>query len=70
MWIVEPDSNADGSSFWAIIHLNAVVHAAHLMGVCDENFLPEDFTADQSLNAFLAFYVNKCIDHLAFEIAK
>jgi hypothetical protein len=69
MWMVEPDFNASGSPIMAVIHLDCILRAAHLIGVCNSDFVPKDLTCDQSLDAFLAFYVNRFVDHHAFEIA-
>ena len=69
MWIVEPDFKLDGSQSMDIIHLDSVVRAAHLLGVCGEDFVPKDLSYDNSLDAFHSFYVNKFADHHAFEIA-
>lgn len=69
MWVVEPDFNADGSPSVAVIHLECILRAAHLIGVCGNDFLPKALSSHHSLDAFLSFYVNKFIDHHAFEIA-
>jgi hypothetical protein len=69
MWMVEPDFNFDGSPSAAIIHLDSIVRAAHLIGVYGEEPVPENLSPDNSLGAFHSYYVNKFIDHHAFEIA-
>ena len=69
MWVVEREVNADRSPFLDIIHLDTIVRAAHLLPVCGDDFVPQDLVFDQTLNAFHSFYVNKFIDHHAFEIA-
>ena len=68
MWVVEPDLDETGSPLVAIIHLDTVLRAAHLMGVCGEAFIPKTITSANSLDAFYSFYVNKFIDHHTFEI--
>jgi hypothetical protein len=68
-WMVEPDRAADGSPHAAIIHLDAVLRAAHLIGICGSDMLPKDLSFADSLDVFLAFYVNKFIDNHAFHIA-
>ena len=68
MWVVEPDLDETGAPFAGIIHLDSVLCAAHLMGVCREAFVPKTLTPDNSLDFFYSFYVNKFIDHHAFEI--
>lgn len=69
MWVVEPDFNFAGSPSAAIIHLDSILRAAHLMGICGKDFLPRNLTFSDSLDAFHSYYVNKFIDHHAFEIA-
>ena len=69
MWMVEPASNADGTPFMSVIHLDCILRAAHLIGICGDMFLHKDLSFNQSLDAFVAFYVNKFVDHHAFEIA-
>ena len=70
MWIVQPDKDvSSGLPIRQIIHLDTIVRAAHLIGVYGDVFLPRELTFDRSLDAFHAYYVNKFIDHHAFEIA-
>ena len=38
------------------------------MRVCGEAFVPKTLTADNSLEFFDSFYVDKYVDHHAFEI--
>ena len=68
MWIVEPDLNADGSPCESVIHLDCILRAAHLIGVYGDEFLPTDFTFHDTLDTFESFYVNRFIDHHAFEV--
>jgi hypothetical protein len=49
MWMVQPDSNADGSPSMAVIHLDTVVRAAHLIGVYGDHFLPRGISLHNSL---------------------
>ncbi|KAH9979853.1 hypothetical protein BGW80DRAFT_1556544 [Lactifluus volemus] len=69
MWVVEPDFNADGSRFVSVIHLDAILRAAHLIPVYGVDFISKNFSFHDSLDRFSSFYVNKFIDHHAFEIA-
>jgi hypothetical protein len=69
MWIVEPDFKFDGSRHMDIIHLDTIVRAAHLLGVCGDDFVPRYLSYNNSLDIFHSFYVNKFADHHAFEIA-
>jgi hypothetical protein len=69
MWMVEPDMADDGSRVVDIIHLDTIYRAAHLLPSFGADHIPKGITADNSLDLFMAFYVNKFIDHHAFEIA-
>jgi hypothetical protein len=69
MWVVEPDYGEDGAHFVAVIHLDTIFRAAHLIPVYGDEFVPTHLSFTQTLDAFRAFYVNKYIDHHAFEIA-
>jgi len=70
MWVVKPDINPeDGTHFASVIHLNTIFRAAHLLPVYGDEFVATYLSFTQSLDAFNAYYVNKYIDHHAFEIA-
>ena len=68
MWVVQPDQNANGSPAIGVIHLDSVLRAAHLMPVFGDALMPIELHAENSLNTFQAFYINKYIDYHAFEI--
>lgn len=69
MWVVEPDVTDDGAPITSVIHLDTVVRAAHLLPVFKEEFVSRDLLFSDTLNEFKSFYVNKFVDHHAFEIA-
>jgi hypothetical protein len=69
MWQVQPDFDNTGNFAMSIIHLDSIVHGAHLMGFAGTSQIPNHLTFDRSLDAFQAFYVNKYIDHHAHEYA-
>jgi len=67
--MIEPDYDiANGSSHAAVIHLDTVLCAAHLIGVYGSDILPKDLSYTDSLDAFHLFYVNKFIDNHASQI--
>ncbi|KAF8227888.1 hypothetical protein L208DRAFT_1294374, partial [Tricholoma matsutake] len=68
MWMVEPDLDEDGEHIMSIVHLDAILHSAHLMGIAGEHCIPCYLHYTDSLDAFKAFYVNKFIDYHAHEI--
>jgi hypothetical protein len=69
MWVVKPDSNPGGLPNISVVHLDTILRAAHLIGVYGRHFVPRQVVLTQSLDIFRAYYVNKYIDHHAFEIA-
>ena len=68
MWVVCPDI-VRGKRALSVLHLDSFLRAAHLIPVFGTCKIPKDFHYSYSLDAFNAFYVNKYIDHHAFEIA-
>ncbi|RPD69767.1 hypothetical protein L226DRAFT_548054 [Lentinus tigrinus ALCF2SS1-7] len=73
MWVVEPAFYRAGRSnrrypSISVIHLNTIVRAAHLIGVSVGRPVPLDLESHDSLNHFKSFFVNKYIDHHAFEL--
>ncbi|KIM64440.1 hypothetical protein SCLCIDRAFT_23455 [Scleroderma citrinum Foug A] len=69
MWIVQPDFNAGSRWELEVIHLNCILRGAHLIPVYGHDRLPMDIRHADSLDIFQAYYVNKYIDHHAFEVA-
>jgi hypothetical protein len=69
MWVVEPDSVDDGRPLASVIHLDTIVRAAHLLPVFGEGFISRSLSFTDTLDEFSTFYVNKYVDHHAFEIA-
>jgi len=67
LWVVTPETYANGRKHLAIIELQCIARAAHLLPVYGPALLPEDFHFSYSLDAFRAFFVNKYVDHHAFE---
>ncbi|KAI0282250.1 hypothetical protein BC826DRAFT_1093972 [Russula brevipes] len=68
LWIVRPDCT-DGSRDKSVLHLDTFLRAAHLIPVYGDQEIPLDFHFSYTLDSFQAYYVNKYIDHHAFEIA-
>ena len=69
MWIVEPQIDLGGERVTSIIHVDSILRGAHLIGVYGDDHLPRDFKFIDTLDAFVAYYVNRFIDHHANEIA-
>ena len=69
MWIVQHDCGENERRELSIIHLDTILHAAHLIGIAGDKMIPLGHVSyTNSLNAFKMFYVNKFIDYHAHEI--
>ena len=70
LWVMEPESTHRGVCHMGVIHLDSIVHGAHLLPR-----FPSDAPVYQEINyanildVYMSFCVNKFIDHHAFEIA-
>ena len=69
MWVVKPDITDDGVPITSVIHLDTIIRAAHLLPVFKEKYVSRDLFFYDTINEFQLFYVNKFVDHHAFEIA-
>ncbi len=70
LWMVEPDIHRDGEPYLAVIHLDSIYRAAHLIPVYHtSNFIKRSLTMHNTLDEFKVFFINKFVDHHAFEIA-
>lgn len=72
MWVVEPVADAPdgiGESRTAILHLDTIVRAAHLIPVFGHRRVSPTLSLTNTLDEFTRFHVNKYADHHAFEIA-
>jgi hypothetical protein len=71
MWVVEKMDtlNDGGESPTAILHLDTIVCAAHLMPVFGCEYVSPTLSFTDTLDKFKQFYVNKFADHHSFEIA-
>jgi hypothetical protein len=67
---VEPEVQQDGQPYLAIVHLDTIFRAAHLIPAYrTSDFVKRSLTMHDTLDEFKVFYVNKFVDHHAFEIA-
>lgn len=72
MWMVQSDFNDDERTerHCSVISVDSIVRAAHLMPIFGSGFTRKGLTPALSLTTiFRGWYVNKFIDHHAFEIA-
>ena len=69
MWVVQPEVDADNCPVISIIHLDCVIRAAHLLALFGTNTpIPRALHSSQTLDSFKSFYLNRFIDHNAFQI--
>ena len=67
-WTVKPDFTDDGSPHLAIIHIDSIYRAVHLLAAHqDAQFINREITMHSTLDEFKLFYVNKYVDHHAFD---
>jgi hypothetical protein len=69
MWVVQPDTNTDESPAIGVIHLDLVLHVAHLLPVFGDDFMLLNLSPFHSLDTFETYYINKYIDYHTFELA-
>ena len=68
MWKVCPAALANCSLHITIIHVEKIYHAAHLIPIYGNWPIPQDITPLTSYNTFHLFYINKYVNHHAFEM--
>ncbi|OSD07797.1 hypothetical protein PYCCODRAFT_1357962 [Trametes coccinea BRFM310] len=68
MWLVEPSFVNRRTPLLSVIHLNTIVRGAHLIGATVGERVPQGMESHNSLDKFKTFYVNKYVDHHAFEL--
>lgn len=69
MWVVKPEVHEDGRPHASVLHMDTILRASHLIPVFGTTAVPRGLSPAHSLDIYRAFYVNKFVDHHAFEIA-
>ena len=67
MYIIQPDM-VGGYRNMAVISVDSIIRAAHLLPIFDETRLDHSLNYTHSLDVFKAFYVNHFIDPHAYEL--
>jgi hypothetical protein len=67
MWVVQPEYERDGSRALAIINLDCVARAAHLIPVYGTTILPPNYHYSDALDMFCSYFVNPYVDHHSHE---
>ena len=69
-WIVQPETTRQGARQMGIIHIDSIVRGAHLLPRFPSDVpVYREINYTNVLDVYTSFYVNKFIDHHAFEIA-
>jgi len=69
MWMVRPSFIQGQQPNLAVIHVDAIFRAAHLIPIFSREFVPPTIKPHHCYDVFRGFYVNKFADHHAFEVA-
>ena len=67
LWIVKPEFVRNGQPHLAVVHLDSISHAAHLIPQFGATKLPEGLQFSSALDIFNSYFVNKYVDHHMFE---
>ena len=70
LWVVQPESTRWRARHMSVIHLDTIVRGAHLLPRFPSDVpVYREINYMNALDLYASFYVNKFIDHHAFEIA-
>ncbi|KAI5989472.1 hypothetical protein EDC04DRAFT_2873162 [Pisolithus marmoratus] len=69
MWVVKPSFTANHQRNLAVIHIDTIFRAAHLIPVYGTSDIPRGIHPNVLYDIFRSFYINRFADHHAFEIA-
>jgi len=67
MWVVRPEFQSNGRRTIAVIHLDCIDRAVHLLPVFGSAFVPDELLFSDSLDVYRAYFVNNNIDHHCHE---
>ncbi|KAH9006191.1 hypothetical protein EDB86DRAFT_3061299 [Lactarius hatsudake] len=68
MWLVEREYNRDQKPHLAVVHIDTIFHAVHLLPYFGQELVRKGFSYTDTLGSYAIFYVNKYADHHSFEI--
>ena len=68
MWMVKPSFLDDNTRYLSVVHIDAVICAAHLILIFGQELVPSRVNSHNSLVIYRGFYVNHFIDHHVFEL--
>jgi hypothetical protein len=67
MQVVRPEFTGNGRCTLAIIPLNSITRAAHLLPVYGSSFVPKNLHFSDTLDVYRSYFVNKFADHHSHE---
>jgi hypothetical protein len=62
-WMVRPAYERNGQPSLAVIHVDCIIRAAHLVGVYGSRLVPDIIHFSDSLDVFKTYFVNSYADH-------
>ena len=69
LWMVKLDTDDAGNPYLAIIHLDSIYQAVHLLPAHQNStFVKHMITMHSLLDTFQLFYINRFADHQSFEV--
>ncbi|KAH9021445.1 hypothetical protein EDB85DRAFT_1871864 [Lactarius pseudohatsudake] len=68
MWLVEREYNWDQKPHLAVVHIDTIFRAVHLLPYFGQEHVRKGFSYTDTLDTYANFYVNKYADHHSFEI--
>jgi len=68
MWMVRPSFIWGQQPNFAVIHVDAIFRAAHLIPIFGRELVPPEIKPYHCYDIYRGFYVNKFADHHAFEV--
>ncbi|KIM63519.1 hypothetical protein SCLCIDRAFT_24187 [Scleroderma citrinum Foug A] len=68
MWMVRPSFIWGQQPNFAVIHVDAIFHATHLIPIFGRELVPPEIKPYHCYDIYHGFYVNKFADHHAFEV--
>lgn len=63
LWVVRPETEPNGRPSIAVVHLDCIPRAAHLIPKFGSSILPDEVTFTSSLDIFHSYFVNAYADH-------
>ena len=63
MWVVRLEFQGNGHCIVAIIHIDSIARAAHLLPVFGSSFIPEELHFSDALDVYRAYFVNNNVNH-------